>query len=234
MNYSRFFAALLLAWPLTVAAQSTPATQQVTEVTEDLDPATGKVIRRTTRTFSVPAGEAAPATAATPEPEPEPAPPAVTAPTRTSAPARASAPTRSTTPAPTTAKAPAPTKGATSAPASRPLPASSAAPTTAAAPTSDAQASAFFRRKITVAALTGPGLLEAYTRFGDTVRRDRHNWKAADWTTAAAVLTTLNTRYEQLRSSMSLDDKLTIRTEQAEFQALRTARQVSDQVSDKF
>ena len=67
--------ALLLALPLAAHAQtkttttpaktSTPATaakpgtEQVVEVTEDLDPTTGKVIRRTTRTTTVPAGPAA-------------------------------------------------------------------------------------------------------------------------------------------------------------------------------
>ncbi|HEX8657826.1 MAG TPA: hypothetical protein VF690_09845, partial [Hymenobacter sp.] len=83
-----FFAALLLALPLAVTAQTKtspvpkpptktatvatapgqamPATQQVTEVTEELDPATGKVIRRTTRTTTVPAGTVAPGTTSAP------------------------------------------------------------------------------------------------------------------------------------------------------------------------
>ena len=56
----------------------------------------------------------------------------------------------------------------------------------------------------------------------------------ANWATAANVLSRLNNRYEQLRSSFSFDDKITIRSQQAEFQALRTGRQLSDQVSDKL
>ena len=67
--------ALLLALPLAAHAQTKttttpaktstpttaakPGTEQVVEVTEDLDPATGKVIRRTTRTTTVPAGTSA-------------------------------------------------------------------------------------------------------------------------------------------------------------------------------
>ena len=82
--------------------------------------------------------------------------------------------------------------------------------------------------------LTAPQLLNAYNRFIEKVHEDRQTWKSADWSVAAAVLNSLNARYEQLRSSFSFDDKLTIRSQQAEFQALRTARQLSDQISDKL
>ena len=200
MNNARFLAALLLALPLAAVAQTKPTpapakptqapaavpkpaagTQQVTEVTEDLDPATGKVIRRTTRTTTVPIDSSAPAR------------------------------TTTRTPTPTTTS---PTMAADSR-------------------ATDAQASTFLRRKTTVAALTGPGLLAAYASFTDRVR-DRQNWKPADWAMASAVLSSLNGRYEQLRGTLSLDDKLTIRSQQAEFQAVRTARQLSDQVSDKL
>ena len=198
MNNARFLAALLLALPLAAVAQTKPTpakttqppaavpkpaagTQQVTEVTEDLDPATGKVIRRTTRTTTVPIDSSAPARTAT----------RTTAPTTTSPPMAADA--RAT----------------------------------------DAQVSTFLRRKTAVATLTGSGLLAAYANFTDRVR-DRQNWKPADWAMASAVLSSLNGRYEQLRGTLSLDDKLTIRSQQAEFQAVRTARQLSDQVSDKL
>lgn len=205
MNNIRSLAALLLALPLAAAAQTTtpkpttpprpaaqsepasptatPAPQQVTEVTEELDPATGKVIRRTTRTTTVPAG--------------------TTAPTAT--------PTRITLPG-----------------------TSSTAPDMADARASDVQVTNFFRVKTTVSRLTAPQLLSAYGRFIEKVRDDRHTWRASDWATASAVLSSLNARYEQLRPSFSFDDKLTIRSQQAEYQALRTARQLSDQVSDKL
>jgi hypothetical protein len=191
MNNSRFLAALLLALPLAAAAQTkssttkttaAPAagTQQVTEVTEDLDPATGKVIRRTTRTYTVPAGTAG----------------------SSNLPGRSAMPTSGTEPS--------------------------------GAKASDAEVSDFFREKTAVASLSGPGLLDAYARFMEKVHNERQGWKAADWATAASVLSTLNARYEQLRATLSLDDKLTIRSQQAEFQGLRTARQLSDQVSDKL
>lgn len=184
--------ALLLALPLAAAAQTTPTTspskttttapapagtQQQTEVIEELDPATGKVIRRTTRTINVPVG---------------------------------------TSPAPTT---PSTTTTASDLPAS---------------PASDAQVTAFLRKKTTVSTLTTSGLLDAYSRLMDRVHNDRSGWKANDWATAANVMSALNGRYDQLRSSFSFDDKVNIRAQQAEFQTLRTARQLSDQVSDKL
>ena len=193
-----FLAAALLALPLALAAQTRPATaparpvpaaavpksgtEQVTEVTEDLDPNTGKVIRRTTRTTTVPAGTAAPA-----------ARPATSAGT-------------------------------------------GAAPDTATITTTatDSQVSDFFRERTQVARLTAPQLLDAYQRFIEKVRDDRRGWTPTQWTAAAAILNRLNTRYEQLRGGYSLDDKITIRSQQAEFQALRTAQQISGQVSDKL
>ncbi|MGI4832920.1 MAG: hypothetical protein ACRYFK_05605 [Janthinobacterium lividum] len=174
MNRSTLLLTLGLALPLAAAAQTKP-TQQVTEVTEDLDPKTGKVIRRTTRTTTVPAGSVA-------------------------------------TPVGTTATA----------------------DTTPAAPASDAVVSDFFREKTAVSKLSAPELASAYSRFIERVRADRQGWQTTDWTNAANVLSSLNGRYSQLRDSFSLDDKVTIRSQQAEFQALRTARQLSKEVSDKL
>ena len=180
MRLSFLFAALL-ALPLAAAAQTAPP-RQVTEVTEDLDPATGKVIRRTTRTYDAPAD----------------------------APANKSASKPAGTPAPATADAP------------------------TEAPATDGQVSDFFREKTAVGSLTAPALLDAYARFMETVRDQRQAWKPADWTAAAAVMSRLNARYEQLRDKFVLDDKLTVRAQQAEFQALRTAKQLSRTLSDKL
>ena len=198
MKTSRLLALLLLASPLAALAQTKPTTtkptptitsnptpttitspagtQQQTEVTEDLDPETGKVIRRTTRTINVPTGTA-------------------------------------TSPAYPTNSSP------------------MDAPVTSA---TDAQVTAFLRKKTTVSTLTTTGLLSAHELFIERVRNDRSNWKPTDWANAAAIANGLNDRYQQLRSSFTLDDKLTIRSQQAEFQALRTAQQISSQVSDKL
>ncbi|MCI1189575.1 hypothetical protein MON38_19300 [Hymenobacter sp. DH14] len=98
----------------------------------------------------------------------------------------------------------------------------------------DTAVSDFFRERMTVSRLTAPQLLDTYTRFLDKVREDRREWTPNDWTRAANVLSALNGRYEQLRSTYTLDDKLTIRGVQGEFQALRTAKQISGSVSDKL
>lgn len=173
---------LLAGRPLAATAQTTtkPATQQVTEVSEDLDPATGKVIRRTTRTYSEPVGTA-------------------------------------------------PSGAASTSTVSKPVEVEAA---TVAA--SDADVSAFLKTKTVVSSLSALQLLKVYDSFMTKVRNDRRTWTAANWTAAAAVLSALNARYEQVRSSYGLDDKVTIRSQQAEFQTLRTARQLSDQVVDKL
>ena len=199
MNRSFWIAALAIAAPLATLAQTKPttkattpatakpATQEVKETVEDLDPATGKVIRRTTRTYNVPAGTAATSS--------QPA-------TGTSAP-------------PVVAdEAPSPSAGTGAA--------------------SDATVSTFLHEKVVVSRVTAPQLLRLYNEFIDQVRTDRSGWKAADWERASAVLSSLNARYDQLRTSFSLDDKLTIRSQQGEFQTLRTARQLSDQISNKL
>lgn len=204
MTCLRFLPAILLALPLLAKAQTSPAasaptpatpapgTQQVTEVTEDLDPATGKVIRRTTRTYTMPAGAA-------------------------------KAAPQATTSAGSTAAAPAPAPPA-------------AAADLAEVKVTDAQIAAFLGKKtpFAVATLSGPVLLDAYSRFLEKVRADRHAWKPADWAKASAVLAALNARYEQVRPNLTLDDKLSVRSQQAEYQALRTARQISEQVSNKL
>lgn len=200
MKRSFWTTALAIAAPLAVLAQTKPATtkattpatakpatQEVKETVEELDPATGKVIRRTTRTYNMPAGTAGTSS--------QPA-------TGTSAPAAAVGDT------------PSATAGAGAA--------------------SDTAVSAFLHEKVVVSRATAPQLLRLYGEFIDQVRTDRSGWKAADWERASAVLSSLNARYDQLRTSFSLDDKLTIRSQQGEFQTLRTARQLSDQISNKL
>lgn len=193
-----WLASLAVAVPLVATAQTKPtatkptttttakpATQEVKETVEELDPATGKVIRRTTRTYNVPAGTAASgASTASPTPSPAHTEEAVSTP-----PARAA---------------------------------------------SDTAVSSFLREKVVLGTATAPQLLRLYSEFMDVVRSERTGWKPADWERAAAVLSSLNARYDQLRASFSLDDKLTIRSQQGEFQTLRTARQLSDQISNKL
>jgi hypothetical protein len=199
MKRFSWLAALAVAAPLAAVAQTKPtttksatpasaakpATQEVKETVEELDPATGKVIRRTTRTYNVPAGTTASGTT-------------------------------------------------TASPSSTPTRTEEATSTASVRAASDTAVSAFLREKVVVTTATAPQLLRLYSEFIETVREERSGWKAADWDRASAVLSSLNARYEQLRSSFTLDDKLTIRSQQGEYQTLRTARQLSDQISNKL
>ena len=220
MKNPTLVAGLLLAFSFAASAQTAPATRQVTEVTEDLDPATGKVIRRTTRTYT------APATSLEDDGAAEDSAPA----TSTPAAARTSAPAARPAAGTTAARTSAPAKTTTRT-TSTPSPASTIASDGRA---TDAQVTDFFREKTTVSKLSSSSLVDAYGRFTDKVREDRRGWNATDWARASAVLSSLNARYEQLRPNLGLEDKLSIRSHQAEYQALRTARQLTDQVSDKL
>ncbi|MDO7874052.1 hypothetical protein Q5H93_04855 [Hymenobacter sp. ASUV-10] len=171
MKLSHVLPALLLALPFATLAQTAPATHQVTEVTETIDPATGKVTKRTTRSYSEPV--------------------------------------------PAAAAAEAEARGAVMA-------------------ASDADVSKTLGKKTAVSSLTNTNLVAAYDQLLEQTRNKRSGWQAADWTAAASVMASLNTRYEQLRSVLTLDEKLSIRANQAEFQALRLGQQVTRQITDKL
>ena len=234
-----FASVLLLALPLaalaqtkpgpgdvtgTRPAQNSPATttnangeQQVVEVVEELDPATGRVIKRTTRTTTTPAAATTTEAAAEAPAVARPAPAA----RPTAAPATTSAPRTATTTAP---RATPP----------RAAPAVPARPGTARRSAEDALVSDFLHEGVTLARVPASDLPRLYDLFIEKVRSDRRQWKPANWESAANVLSQLNARYEEVRQSLSFDDRLSIRADQGEFQTLRTARQVSDQVTNKL
>ena len=223
-------AALLLTTPLAARAQAAPgpgdltgtrpaAGRQVTEVTEELDPATGRVVRRTTRTYTAPS-EAAPEVA----PDAMEAAPAARPAARPAAGTAGRAAPAAARPAAAGSSRPATTTPGRLAPAKR----------TVVTNPDDALVSDFLRESISLSRLRADELPDIYDRFLEKVRAERRQWKAAQWTNAAAVLSRLNGRYEEVRQDLSFDQRLSIRTNQAEFQTLRTARQVSDQVTDKL
>lgn len=75
-----------------------------------------------------------------------------------------------------------------------------------------------------------PGLYEhllAYTR--DNCRQ----WAPQDWASASEVLTRLNTRYEQVRQQLSLEERLQVRSLQGEFRTLETARATKEYLGEK-
>lgn len=75
-------------------------------------------------------------------------------------------------------------------------------------------------------------LPDLYFRLIETMRSDKQNWTQADWSAASAVLTRLNTRYEQVREQLPLEERLRIRTLQGEFRTLEKARDVKDVIRE--
>ena len=76
-------------------------------------------------------------------------------------------------------------------------------------------------------------LPDLYSRLVDSMRDQKKNWTAADWSAASAVLTNLNTRYEQVRTQLPLEERLRIRSLQGEFRTLEKARNVKDAINEQ-
>ncbi|OGX83154.1 hypothetical protein BEN48_17315 [Hymenobacter glacialis] len=73
-------------------------------------------------------------------------------------------------------------------------------------------------------------LPDLYERFIATTRDERRSWSYADWDNAATVLARLNQRYEQVRTTLPIEERLRIRSTQGEFHSLRGARQAKDRI----
>ena len=71
-------------------------------------------------------------------------------------------------------------------------------------------------------------LPDLYSRFIEATRGQRHQWTPTDWSQASAVLVNLNTRYEQVREQLPLEERVRIRSWQGEFRAFEAARNVKE------
>ena len=193
----------------TVTKPAAPGSKPVTTATSS----------STTTTSSAPPAAAPAAPAAPAASARQPAPGDLTG-ARPAAATVRSAPAAATKPktAPAAAARPAPATTA----ARRPAAGAAAAPA-AGAP----ELSRLLQSRVDLAKVRAEDLPELYERFLETTRAERRQWTAAKWKTAAAALSRLNQRYEQVRGELSLEEKLTIRTLQGEFRALEAARQVS-------
>jgi hypothetical protein len=69
-----------------------------------------------------------------------------------------------------------------------------------------------------------------YERFIATTRDERRTWTYEQWDAAGQVLARLNQRYEQVRTTLPLEERIRIRSFQGEFHTLRGARQVKDKL----
>ncbi|WP_375434740.1 hypothetical protein [uncultured Hymenobacter sp.] len=86
--------------------------------------------------------------------------------------------------------------------------------------------------KVVLSRARATELPDLYARFIGSTREQRRDWTAADWSKAAAVLANLNTRYEQVREQLPLEDRVRIRSWQGEFRTLEAARDAKE-VIDK-
>ena len=72
-----------------------------------------------------------------------------------------------------------------------------------------------------------PGL---YENFIAVCQEQGRQWSDDDWDSAAAVLSRLNQRYEQVRTALPLTARVNIRSAQAEFHTLQGARRVKERL----
>ncbi|PJJ59165.1 DUF6565 domain-containing protein [Hymenobacter chitinivorans] len=81
---------------------------------------------------------------------------------------------------------------------------------------------------VTISRARANELPELYLHLVENTREQRKTWSPADWSAASAVLERLNARYEQVREQLPLEERVRIRSLQAEFRTLEKARDVKD------
>ncbi|MFC6224620.1 hypothetical protein ACFP2F_15330 [Hymenobacter artigasi] len=83
---------------------------------------------------------------------------------------------------------------------------------------------------VNLAQASADQLPSLYERFIATTRDERRQWTYPQWDAAGQVLARLNQRYEQVRTTLPLEERLRVRSFQGEFHTLRGARQVKDKL----
>ncbi|UYZ61030.1 hypothetical protein [Hymenobacter latericus] len=78
---------------------------------------------------------------------------------------------------------------------------------------------------VNLATVRAAEMHDLYGRFIDYVRVNRHDWDPEDWAVASNVLTKMNGRYEKVREQIPMEERLRIRSWQAEFRTLEKAKQ---------
>jgi len=82
--------------------------------------------------------------------------------------------------------------------------------------------------KVNISTTRAAELPDLYGRFLESTRAQRRTWTAADWSAAGLVLEKLNGRYEQVKESLDIDEKVRIRSLQGEFRTLEKAKDMKD------
>ena len=75
-------------------------------------------------------------------------------------------------------------------------------------------------------------LPDLYEQFIETCQEQCRSWSEDDWDTAANALARLNQRYDQVRTSLPLQERLNIRSAQAEFHTLHGARKIENRLDN--
>ncbi|OWP63238.1 hypothetical protein CDA63_10310 [Hymenobacter amundsenii] len=87
-------------------------------------------------------------------------------------------------------------------------------------------------QKVNISRVRATDLPDLYLRLVETMRTEKKGWSQTEWVAASDVLSRLNARYEQVRTDLSLEERLRIRTLQGEFRTLEKARDVKDAIRE--
>ena len=102
------------------------------------------------------------------------------------------------------------------------------APGSRSASGTDAVQQHLLNANVNLAQISADQLPDLYEHFISTTRDELRRWRSQDWDAAGQVLARLNQRYEAVRTSLPLEERLRIRSFQGEFHTLRGARRVTD------
>ncbi|MBC6988454.1 DUF6565 domain-containing protein [Hymenobacter sp. BT491] len=85
---------------------------------------------------------------------------------------------------------------------------------------------------VNIASARATELPDLYLRLLETTRDQRRQWSQADWSAASVVLERLNARYDKVRDQLTVEDRLRVRSLQAEFRTLEKARAAKDLINE--
>jgi hypothetical protein len=92
----------------------------------------------------------------------------------------------------------------------------------------DSAATAVQRRLLNTSAPINRAMASAlpdlYSRLVESTRLEHKRWTKANWEDANLVLSRLNDRYSQVGDQLQLEDRVRVRSLQAEFRTLEKAR----------
>ncbi len=92
--------------------------------------------------------------------------------------------------------------------------------------------SRMIHENVELSRVTAAQMPELYSHFIDATREQRRKWTDRDWTDASATLSRLNARYEAVRLDLPMEDRLRVRSLQAEFRTYESARRVNQKLDD--